>query len=360
MFKKLIDWVAWAQYINGNGTYPDANEYWANWNSGTKHIDYRSWIHHNVLGSYSFALFEGIGGLVPRLDNQIELWPIDIGYSYFAFNNLRYHGSDLTIIWDSAGSHYGVPAGYSVYVNGTRMFTVSRLVHLIWNSATGSITYPDGSLGATAIYNVSNPSFPNANQVTLSGRITTYLQKAGVSITASTPTPTSRPTPTPTSRPSSTHTPTPTRRVNTPTFRQTPTPTSRPSSTQAPTPSPTVTAKPTPTPTPRPGGNYVVHYTITSDWGSGANVDVIITNNTTAAVNGWTLAWTFPGNQTINNMWNAAYTQSGAALSAHNLGYNATIAANGGQVFFGFGLNYSGTNAEPTSFTLNGAPCMVQ
>jgi hypothetical protein len=59
-------------------------------------------------------------------------------------------------------------------------------------------------------------------------------------------------------------------------------------------------------------------------------------------------------------MWNAVPTQSGASVSARNLDYNATIAANGGTQSFGFGMNYSGTNAEPTAFTLNGVACQVQ
>jgi cellulase/cellobiase CelA1 len=104
----------------------------------------------------------------------------------------------------------------------------------------------------------------------------------------------------------------------------------------------------------------VVNYAIASDWGNGATINVTITNNTTTAVNGWTLAFTFPGNQTISNMWNATYTQSGASVSVKDGGFNAYIPANGGSVNFGFNINYSGTNAKPTNFTLNGTPCQVQ
>jgi lysophospholipase L1-like esterase len=98
--------------------------------------------------------------------------------------------------------------------------------------------------------------------------------------------------------------------------------------------------------------NYSVDYT-QNDWDSGATVNVTITNNGSTAINGWTLAWTFSGNQKITNMWNASYTQSGTAVTATNLSYNSTIAANGGTVNFGFTLTYSGTNAKPTSFILN-------
>jgi hypothetical protein len=121
----------------------------------------------------------------------------------------------------------------------------------------------------------------------------------------------------------------------------------------------TPTPTPAPTPTPDPGG-YAVSYAIQSDWGNGATVNVTITNNSSMAVSGWTMAWTFPGNQTISNMWNATFTQTGASVSAKDAGFNAIIPANGGSVNFGFNLNYSGSNAKPTSFTLNGTPCLVQ
>ncbi|MCL6589268.1 MAG: M6 family metalloprotease domain-containing protein [Firmicutes bacterium] len=159
-------------------------------------------------------------------------------------------------------------------------------------------------------------------------------------------------------------TPTPTRRVivtPTPTRVMTPTPTSRvtPTPTRRGTPTPTARVN-TPTPTTRPTGNYVAAYVISSDWGTGATINVTIINNTATAVNGWTLAWTFPGNQTITNLWGGIYTQSGASVSVKDAGYNASIGANGGSVNFGFNINYSGTNAKPTAFTLNGTGCAAQ
>ena len=147
-------------------------------------------------------------------------------------------------------------------------------------------------------------------------------------------------------------TPTPTT-VRTPTPRRTPTPTR---TIQTPTPTRTVQ-----TPTPTTGaGSYVIIYTIQNDWGTGATINVTIKNNTSTAVNGWTLAWTFPGNQIITNLWCGSYTQTGASVSVKDAGWNANIPANGGTTNFGFNINYTGTNAKPTSFTLNGVACQVQ
>ena len=152
------------------------------------------------------------------------------------------------------------------------------------------------------------------------------------------PTPTATPVVTPTPTPTSTLTPTPT-----------------PTPTLTPTPTPTLT----PTPTPVPGGDYLVDYVINSDWGNGATVSVTIQNNSSIPINGWNLTWTFPGNQRIAHLWNGSYTQNGVAVSVQDAGYNATIQPNGGRVSFGFNLTYSGSNAEPARFTLNGILCTM-
>jgi endo-1,4-beta-xylanase len=115
------------------------------------------------------------------------------------------------------------------------------------------------------------------------------------------------------------------------------------------TPSPTVSQKPT---------GCSVSYS-QNDWGSGASVSVTIKNNGTTDINGWSLAWNFTGNQKITNMWNATYTQNGATVTAKNVSYNGSIPATG-SVSFGFNLSYSGTNAKPTSFTLNGTACQIE
>jgi endoglucanase len=106
--------------------------------------------------------------------------------------------------------------------------------------------------------------------------------------------------------------------------------------------------------------SYLVSYSIVNNWGNGAVVDVTITNNSGAAISAWTLAWTFPGNQVIANLWNGKYTQNGTLITVTNVDHNGTIAANGGTVNFGFQLTYSGSNAKPASFTLNDTPCAVQ
>ncbi|HXR73938.1 cellulase family glycosylhydrolase [Actinocrinis sp.] len=97
-------------------------------------------------------------------------------------------------------------------------------------------------------------------------------------------------------------------------------------------------------------------YSLTNSWSGGFQGQVALTNTGTSALNGWNVAWTFPGDQKINQMWTATYTQTGEAITATNEPYNATIAANA-SVTIGFTGTYTNSNANPTSFTVNGVAC---
>lgn len=90
-------------------------------------------------------------------------------------------------------------------------------------------------------------------------------------------------------------------------------------------------------------------------WSSGFTAAVTVTTRG-AAVSGWTLAWTFLGNQKVTSGWNAVLTQSGAQVTARNAGHNAAVPA-GGSVSFGFQGTYSGPAGVPARFTLNGVLC---
>ncbi|GAA3844803.1 cellulase family glycosylhydrolase [Streptomyces coacervatus] len=77
-------------------------------------------------------------------------------------------------------------------------------------------------------------------------------------------------------------------------------------------------------------------YTVSSDWGSGFNADVKVTNSGTTAISSWKVTWTSSGSQQVTNMWNASYTQSGATVTAVNASHNGSVPV-GGSVSFGFG-----------------------
>jgi cellulose 1,4-beta-cellobiosidase len=100
-----------------------------------------------------------------------------------------------------------------------------------------------------------------------------------------------------------------------------------------------------------------VTYRNVNQWPGGFQGEITIANSG-AAINGWTLAWSFPNGQTIYQLWNGSYTQSGANVSVTNLSWNAGIPTNG-SVNFGFLANWNGTNNAPAAFTLNGAACSI-
>ncbi|MGJ5752142.1 cellulose 1,4-beta-cellobiosidase [Streptomyces puniciscabiei] len=100
-----------------------------------------------------------------------------------------------------------------------------------------------------------------------------------------------------------------------------------------------------------------VAYTVQNQWDTGFTAAVTITNNG-AAKSSWSLKWSYAGNQKVTDAWNAQVGQSGADVTATNAGYNGTLAT-GGSVRFGFNASYSGTNAVPATFTLDGVTCNV-
>ena len=95
----------------------------------------------------------------------------------------------------------------------------------------------------------------------------------------------------------------------------------------------------------------------TNDWGSGFTADLTLTNRGTAAIDGWTLTYGYTGNQQLSNGWNGTWSQAGQAITVKNASYNGTIAP-GGAVSAGAQFSYSGSNAAPTGFAVNGTSCI--
>jgi len=98
-----------------------------------------------------------------------------------------------------------------------------------------------------------------------------------------------------------------------------------------------------------------VEYSVTSQWDTGFQAAVKITNNT-AAVSSWSVSFDFANGQKVSQGWNAKWSQSGTTVTAANESYNGSLAT-GASVSAGFLASRSGTNAVPTSFKLNGTIC---
>ncbi|MEZ0492529.1 cellulose binding domain-containing protein [Kineococcus sp. TBRC 1896] len=124
--------------------------------------------------------------------------------------------------------------------------------------------------------------------------------------------------------------------------------------------SPTPTANPTPTASPTPtvtrakrptSGRPVCSATPRTDsaWGAGAVQTVTVTNGAQART-GWTTVATLPAGQTVTNLWNGTWTQSGRTLTVENASWNGSLAA-GATTTFGYQLAATGSTATPAAVT---------
>jgi hypothetical protein len=134
-----------------------------------------------------------------------------------------------------------------------------------------------------------------------------------------------------------------------------------PTSTAGPSPTPSHTpVPPTPTNTAVPGASSCqVDYTIANQWGTGVQVDVLVTNTSNTAINGYTLTWTFDGNESLDSGWNATFSSAGKSVAVSNPAnnWNGMLAANGGTSSFGFQASHNGDVRIPDDFVLNGVTC---
>ena len=67
-----------------------------------------------------------------------------------------------------------------------------------------------------------------------------------------------------------------------------------------------------------------------------------------AAISKWTISWTFPGGQTVSQVWGGKSSVSGSQVSVSNEAYNGSLAA-GATASVGF----LGSGSAPTSLNLS-------
>jgi len=98
-----------------------------------------------------------------------------------------------------------------------------------------------------------------------------------------------------------------------------------------------------------------VTYSIAGSWQGGFQASIAIKNTGTTAINGWTLTWTFPGNQQITQLWGGTVSSQGETITVTSLSWDANIPPGGTMSSVGFVAN--GAAAIPTAFALNGVVC---
>ena len=91
-------------------------------------------------------------------------------------------------------------------------------------------------------------------------------------------------------------------------------------------------------------------YSVTSDWGSGFQGEIVVTNNSTKTYNGWTL--TFDYNSKITSLWGAEFGgQTGTTVTVKNPSWDASFAP-GQSVTISFVADLGTDKNAPTNYVL--------
>jgi chitin-binding protein len=106
---------------------------------------------------------------------------------------------------------------------------------------------------------------------------------------------------------------------------------------------PPATPPTNPPTTPPTGSGCTAMYHVVGSWTGGFQGEVMV-HAGTAAVNGWTVDFTFPGSQTLAQLWSGRSASSGSLVTVHNESWNGSIAP-GDSTTFGF----LGTGTAPAT-----------
>lgn len=95
--------------------YPDLDSWSADSFNHSEHYDH---------STNNDDVITGLLGLVPRLDGILQISPIiPSNWTYFALENVPYHGHLLTILYDLEGTRYNEGPGLHIFVNGRNIHT---------------------------------------------------------------------------------------------------------------------------------------------------------------------------------------------------------------------------------------------
>ena len=94
--------------------------------------------HHYNHSTYNDLLLSGLIGIRPRSDSMLELDPLlpktagpEPPIRYFALQGLRYHGHDITVLYDADGTRYHHGAGLQIFSDGRRLSGPAPLGHVL-------------------------------------------------------------------------------------------------------------------------------------------------------------------------------------------------------------------------------------
>jgi lysophospholipase L1-like esterase len=112
----------------------------------------------------------------------------------------------------------------------------------------------------------------------------------------------------------------------------------------------TSTPPPTTTSPPPAQGSCTAAYRIIGQWQGGFQGGVVVTNNGTTRINGWTVRFRFANGQQVSQSWGASLTQAGPDVTAPNAPWNGNLTP-AATAEFGFIASWNGSNAVPAPVT---------
>jgi hypothetical protein len=105
--------------------------------------------HYNH-SSFVDLVLTGLFGIKPQANDTVQLKPlVPDTWSYFALQDVPYHGHLLSIIWDQAGTHYHAGSGLQVCQDGAPIYQSATL-----GNATIAVAAPILPAATTVLDNV--------------------------------------------------------------------------------------------------------------------------------------------------------------------------------------------------------------
>ncbi|MEU4526614.1 cellulose binding domain-containing protein [Micromonospora ureilytica] len=84
--------------------------------------------------------------------------------------------------------------------------------------------------------------------------------------------------------------------------------------------------------------------------GGGFQAEVTVANNSTTALNGWTVGLTLASGQAISSLWSGTNTGTTGSVSVRNAAYNGTVGPNASTTF---GFTAAATATAPSNVALH-------
>lgn len=119
---------------------------------------------HYLHSTYLDNVFTNLLGVIPTLDDRFEMQPlVPSNWTYFAVENLPYHGLLMTILYDATGTHYTSSGGGTNRTSGLSVYANGQLIHNQRTLSPVNITLPSApsSNSTTTTSSSNSTTFPS-------------------------------------------------------------------------------------------------------------------------------------------------------------------------------------------------------